>query len=215
MSNFTIRGAAKSDLDRLIELEAHSFESDRLSRRSFRHLLGRGHAVFRVAMRGRGIVGYYILLFRAGSPAGRLYSLAVHQGARGAGFAKALLADAERLARRKRRHVLRLEVREDNLPAIRLYERLGYQPIGRRAHYYADRTHALRYEKHLGARGDIRASDSEEDRSPRDDDALSPQMTGRREAVALRPKTVLVPLRRGARPASEDDAVSAATPRRA
>ncbi|MEJ0097539.1 MAG: hypothetical protein WDM84_05845 [Bauldia sp.] len=40
-------------------------------------------------------------------------------------------------------------MREDNLPAIRLYERLGYRRIGRHARYYADGADALRYEKPL------------------------------------------------------------------
>ena len=43
----------------------------------------------------------------------------------------------------------RLEVREDNSRAIDLYEKNGYQPIGRKPAYYADGADALRYEKPL------------------------------------------------------------------
>ena len=49
-------------------------------------------------------------------------------------------------------------MRDDNLPAIRLYERCGYRLIGRYARYYADKADALRYEKLL--------AEPDKDRSP-------------------------------------------------
>ncbi len=49
--------------------------------------------------------------------------------------------------------MLRLEVREDNSRAIRIYEKSGYRKIGREPGYYEDGATALRYEKTL--RGDI------------------------------------------------------------
>jgi hypothetical protein len=45
--------------------------------------------------------------------------------------------------------ILRLEVREDNAGAIRLYQHHGYRRIGRYLNYYADQTDALRFEKRL------------------------------------------------------------------
>jgi ribosomal protein S18 acetylase RimI-like enzyme len=60
-----------------------------------------------------------------------------------------MLGDAERLAASRKKRVLRLEVRADNAPAIRLYESRGYRLIGRYAGYYADDADALRYEKRL------------------------------------------------------------------
>jgi ribosomal-protein-alanine N-acetyltransferase len=178
MSNFTIRGARKADLEKLIALEAHSFELDRISPRSFGRLLGKASVCVRVASAGDTIAGYYVLLFRAGSVIARLYSIAVHGNSRGSGLAQALLADAERIARRRKRDALRLEVRDDNIPAIRLYEKLGYRPIGRYQHYYADKAHALRYEKCLDVSDQGWATESEEDRSPRNADAFSSSMTG-------------------------------------
>jgi ribosomal protein S18 acetylase RimI-like enzyme len=73
---------------------------------------------------------------------------------RGAGLGRRLLADAERVAAADRKGVLRLEVRADNRPAIRLYESLGYRQIGRYAGYYADKTDAIRYEKPLSRAGE-------------------------------------------------------------
>jgi len=93
--------------------------------------------------------GYSLVLFRKGSSVARLYSIAVDGERRSEGLGRRLLADAEALAIRRKQRVLRLEVREDNLPAIRFYERRGYRLIGRYDRYYADRTDALRYEKQL------------------------------------------------------------------
>jgi ribosomal protein S18 acetylase RimI-like enzyme len=47
---------------------------------------------------------------------------------------------------------LRLEVRADNVAAIRLYERHGYRRIGRLAAYYDDGADGWRYEQPLANR---------------------------------------------------------------
>jgi ribosomal-protein-alanine acetyltransferase len=136
-------------VSRLTALEAGAFASDRLSPRSFRRLIGAATAACRVAAAGSDIAGYYLLLFRRGSDIARLYSIAVDRRCRGRGIATRLIAHAERTARRRGLRRLRLEVRESNRAAIRLYERLGYRQIGRRTGYYADGADARRYEKCL------------------------------------------------------------------
>lgn len=173
MPDFTIRTAKRSDLGALAALEERVFSSDRLSPRSFRRLSVSPGAALRVAAGEDGIAGYGLVFVRANSRIARLYSIAVHPERRGLGLARRLLADAERQARRRGCRALRLEVREDNPAAIRLYERAGYRPIGRVAGYYADGMAALRYEKDLGA-------DAEEDRSPDDAGPISPYMSARR-----------------------------------
>ena len=152
MPGVEIRNAEDADLDGLGALEARSFASDRLARRSLWRLLCRPSASLRVAAAKAGgtVHGYSLVLFRKGSSVARLYSIAVDDERRGEGLGRRLLADAEGVAARRQQRVLRLEVREDNLPAIRLYERRGYRLIGRYARYYADKADALRYEKPLG-----------------------------------------------------------------
>jgi len=151
MRSPTVRAASSSDIDRLLELESAAFGSDRLSRRSFTRLLRAASAACRVIAEGRAVLGYALLLFRAGSRVARLYSLALDAGHRGRGLATALLADAERLARRRGCDRLRLEVRVDNPAAVRLYERSGYAFRGLVEGYYADGAAARRYEKRLAA----------------------------------------------------------------
>ena len=174
MPGLRIRDGKPADLAALCEIEARSFAADRLSPRSFRRLIGRPSAHLRVAVAGREIVGYHLVLTRSGGTVARLYSIAVAASARGLGFGEKLLADAERQAKRSGGSVLRLEVRPDNGGAIRLYAQRGFERIGTYRAYYADRSDALRYQKTLrrtarrdggGGKG---PSDADEDRSPQD-----------------------------------------------
>jgi len=134
-----------------VALEAH-FPSDRLGRRQVRHLLTRAHAEAWVAEVGGRIVGDAVVLFRRGFDAARLYSLVVAPEARGHGVGAALLDAAERGAARRGCVSVRLEVREDNDAALRLYARHGYASVGRVDLYYHDGADAVRMRKRL--RGD-------------------------------------------------------------
>lgn len=168
MPSFKIRDAGPADIDALAGLEAAAFAADRLSRRSFRRLIGTGSAACRLVRVGGELAGYSLLLFRRGTRVARLYSIAVDSRHRGHGLAEALMRDAERTAEGRGSAVLRLEVREDNAAAIGLYRRLGYRPIGTYANYYANDSDALRFEKSLAGDRRERSAEPDEDRSPRD-----------------------------------------------
>ena len=73
--------------------------------------------------------------------------------------AEALMRAGEEPVRGRACAHLRLEVRRDNEPAIRLYRKLGYRLFGTIPHYYEDDQEALRFEKRIrfysGARSDL------------------------------------------------------------
>jgi ribosomal-protein-alanine acetyltransferase len=146
-----IRGAERADLDALVEIENRCFDSDRLSRRSFRHLLTRGRAATLVAESGGVVVGYVLVLFSHGTLHARIYSLAVDPAARGLGLGRDLVEAAEDAAKDQECSEIRLEVRKDNAEAIGLYESLGYRRFGVLADYYEDHEDALRYRKSLAS----------------------------------------------------------------
>jgi ribosomal-protein-alanine acetyltransferase len=146
-----IRGAELTDLDALVEIENRCFDSDRLSRRSFRHLLTRGRAATLVAESGGVVVGYVLVLFSHGTLHARIYSLAVDPAARGQGLGRDLVEAAEDAAKDQECSEIRLEVRKDNAEAIGLYESLGYRRFGVLADYYDDHEDALRYRKSLAS----------------------------------------------------------------
>ncbi|MCD2471943.1 GNAT family N-acetyltransferase/peptidase C39 family protein [Jiella sp. MQZ9-1] len=139
----------------MVALEEAAFDADRITRRSFRNLIGSSSALILVAEAGEtggAILGYAALLFRRGTGLARLYSLAVAKASAGRGVGRRLLKACEAAAFDRDRILLRLEVREDNVRAIQLYRSEGYRPIGRYLDYYADHMPALRFEKTL--RGD-------------------------------------------------------------
>jgi ribosomal-protein-alanine acetyltransferase len=144
-----IRHAQLTDLDELVELEKSSFETDRLSRRSFRHWLATNHRALLVAEVDKAVVGYILIIYHPGTRLARIYSLAVSTQHRGEGIAKALMLAGEQAANEDGRLYLRLEVSVDNIPAIKLYETMGFQKFGIYRDYYQDHKDASRYQKRI------------------------------------------------------------------
>lgn len=147
-----IRPATTADLDTLVALEERVFAGDRLSRRSLRHLLTRGHAATLAATAEDGTLrGYVLVLYHRGTSRARLYSIAVDPAHRGQGVAAALVGAAEQAARGEGYPALRLEIRRDNAPSLALFRRLGYREFGIHRDYYEDGMDAVRLEKALGS----------------------------------------------------------------
>ena len=147
---FRIRRATRADLPGLLALERSAFTTDHLSERQYRHHLNNDAAEVLAACDGSGLLGKAVVFFRRGSDIARLYSIAVAHDARGRGVGEALLDAAEARARARGAACMRLEVRQDNPGAMRLYERRGYARFGMRSAYYEDGADAWRYEKRLG-----------------------------------------------------------------
>jgi len=147
MSANSLRRPVASDLDELIRLEQASFETDRLSRRSFQRWLVNDDCIFLVEERNGRLGGYILVISRQGTRLARLYSLAVDPALRGQGLASLLIERAEWQAREQGAIYMRLEVAEDNEAAIALYRKLGYEAFGFYRDYYDDHADALRMEK--------------------------------------------------------------------
>lgn len=148
LSNVVIRPARPADIDALLQLES-LFPTDALSRRSFRRLLKRPSARLWTAELDGAVVGSAVLLTRSNSGAARLYSLVVAPRARGHGIGARLISQAETEARQQGKHTMNLEVRTDNVPAIRLYHQLGYTDTGTLVGFYEDGSDALHLQRPL------------------------------------------------------------------
>ena len=144
-----IRAVRSSDLDALEALEKKTFETDRLSRRSFRRWINGEHRAFLVATINAKLVGYILIILHRGTSLARLYSIAVDSDIRGRGLGRRLLVAGEKAARDAGRIDMRLEVREDNTGAIQLYESMGYHRFGEYEDYYEDHEDAFRYQKRI------------------------------------------------------------------
>ena len=145
----SIRPARSEDLEALVALEERCFSGDRISRRSFRHMLKVDSAEILVAEAEGALAGSAVLLNRSGTGLTRLYSLAVDPAMRGRGIARRLLAACEEATLARGHIVLRLEVRRDNAAACALYKAAGYRACGSVPDYYEDGETALRFEKLL------------------------------------------------------------------
>lgn len=144
-----IRRATPADLDALVALEQAAFTTDHLSRRQYRrHLHGASALVLAASVHSQ-LCGKAVVFFRRNSDIARLYSIAVAESARGRGLGERLLQAAEAASRRHGARCMRLEVRQDNAAAMRLYERQGYRRFGAYPGFYEDGADAWRYEKAL------------------------------------------------------------------
>lgn len=150
MTDIRIQPATLADLPALIALEEITFDSDRISRRSFRRWLAHPkHSALLVAKQGLDLAGYALIFLHQGTRLARLYSIAVSENFRGQRIGQQLLEAAEKVACDAGRVYMRLEVRKDNIGAIKLYEKLGYQQFGSYEDYYEDHADALRYQKRI------------------------------------------------------------------
>ncbi len=135
--------------DDLLALEESCFPTDRINRRNLRNLL-RSPSAYCVAAYHRGrLVGSMVILFRRTSRSARIYSLAVQEEARGMGIGRRMMAKAVKEARWRGCDRMRLEVRMDNIPAIRLYQALGFTDTDVLPGYYEDGSHAFVMRKEL------------------------------------------------------------------
>ena len=144
-----IRPARLADIPALVRLENHCFSTDRLSGRSFRHLITRGKASLLILEEIDCLSGYALVLFHQSTSMARLYSLAVDPELRGRGIAAALLHAAEDNALHHGVVTMRLEVSVNNHAAIALYQKHGYREFAIHPDYYEDHTPAIRMEKAL------------------------------------------------------------------
>ena len=146
----TIRPPEPGDVAPLVAIENAAFTTDQLDRRAFRHAVKSPTILALVASGGGGeILGYVLVQIRRGSNIGWLTSVAVAPAAHGQRLGRKLVEAAESATRKTGRTRVRLEVREDNGSARKLYESLGYARTALVPDYYEDGTAAWRYEKAL------------------------------------------------------------------
>lgn len=142
-----LRSGRLTDIAELQEIESRTFSYCRLSRASFRRFLSSPCASLIVAECGDTIAGYALVLFHSHGRIARLYSIAVDPMSGRHGIGSALLTAAVRASERREFKTLRLEVREDNAPALNLYRKAGYLEKARLPCYYGDGQDGIRLEK--------------------------------------------------------------------
>ena len=132
--NFRIVPMTAAHLPRVAALEQVCFPADPWSEALFRDALECPDAALLAAEGEDGaVLGYAVL--SSVLDEGNLDNIAVAPDCRRRGVADALLSALTDLGR-GRLSVLFLEVRASNQPAVALYEKHGFVPVGRRKNYY-------------------------------------------------------------------------------
>lgn len=130
----TVRAMRPRDVERVVAIERASFAVP-WTASTFRGLLERRSTGLWVAESGDEIVGYAVVW--AVLDQAELGNVAVADGWRRRGIATRLVDTVLAWLRERAVQHLYLEVRESNTGAQRLYERHGFQEVGRRAGYYS------------------------------------------------------------------------------
>jgi ribosomal-protein-alanine N-acetyltransferase len=128
------RPASPADLAAVTRIEARSFV-DPWPADAFRPYLG---ALFWVAEDDGAVVGY--LVARTAGDEAEVLDIAVDPAARGRGIGRVLVTRALETLRDRGARRTFLEVRESNAVALKLYQSLGFLPVGRRRSYYRQPT---------------------------------------------------------------------------
>ena len=142
MLDLSIRAAVESDAPAIASIEAQSFKAP-WTEEMILSEMREPYASFYAAFSGETLIGYYGFLHISDEL--HIMNVAVHPDFRGEGVGKSLMTDLKQRAMSLSARAITLEVRESNLVAKRLYERVGFVLAGVRPHYYMDKENALIY----------------------------------------------------------------------
>jgi len=137
-------------LDKLYEIEIQCFNQEAFTKRQIGYLLADYNTIGLVAKVDGETAGFIISRVEIENDTlhGHIITINVTPAYRRKGIASKLLQETEAILKGKGITECNLEVREDNLAALRLYQNSGYKKIGRLEKYYADK-HGLYLKKSL------------------------------------------------------------------
>jgi ribosomal-protein-alanine N-acetyltransferase len=141
LSSITLRAMRWPDIEAVHAIEAAVFDIDPWSAEQFWGELAQPTRAYVVAESAGTIVGYagaYLL-----PPDADVQTIAVSGSAQGRGVGRMLLEELIAIAVRHECSQLLLEVRSDNVSALGMYERFGFESISKRRDYYASGVDAL------------------------------------------------------------------------
>ena len=134
-----LRKANLRDIPAILEIEQECFREDSFSREQFAYLIGRSKGTFYVVVEQELIIAYISLLLHAGTHYLRKYSIAF----RGRKLGQLLMEQTIATAHDCKAAKITLEVKVTNTPAIRLYMKNGFIPVGVKPAYYHDGSDAI------------------------------------------------------------------------
>lgn len=131
-----VRCMTEDDLDKVATMEKQIFSTP-WSKQNFAESLTKAYSHFYVAVL-EDVVGYCGIHNLGGD--GEITNVAVDETQRGKGIAYEMLSYAMEDAMKKGVEAFTLEVRISNTPAIKLYEKMGFENKGIRKNFYENPT---------------------------------------------------------------------------
>lgn len=134
-SGWVLRVVTAEDLPVVQEIERQAFAhpwSAELLRRELTH----EWSTILLAEEDGCILGF--LIFWVVHDEVHILNVATRPEQRNRGIATAILAEALERGRKRNCTLATLEVRRSNAPALHIYERFGFRPVGVRPNYYVD-----------------------------------------------------------------------------
>jgi ribosomal-protein-alanine acetyltransferase len=137
-------------LDKLYQIEEQCFDQEAFTKRQIAYLLTDYNTIALAAKVDTDIVGFIITQVEVeeNTEFGHIITINVAPNYRRQKTGTKLIHEIESLLKQKGITESRLEVREDNNPAIKLYQKLGYQTMGKIENYYGKK-HGLCFKKTL------------------------------------------------------------------
>lgn len=137
ISTVKVRRMSQDDLNQVMEIEKLSYPNHHWSKDSFYNELNNKLAYYYCISdqedKVLAYIGYWHILEEA-----HVTTLAVHPSCRNKQLAQILLITMIKDCYEKMIKYITLEVRESNIAAISLYEKLGFSSVGQRKNYYQD-----------------------------------------------------------------------------
>ena len=144
-----IETATNKLLDTLYKIETQCFEEEAFSKRQIAYLLTDYNTIALAAKVSSDVAGFIIAQIETDQTEyGHIITLNIAPNYRHKGIAVRLLKELEALFKQRGIPECRLEVREDNHAAIKLYHKMGYQTMSKLERYYGKK-HGLYLKKTL------------------------------------------------------------------
>lgn len=148
-SKVITRKAELKDIPGILNIEQICFQEDSFSEKQFVYLIKRAKGIFYVILEQDKVIAYVSLLFHGKTHYLRVYSIAVHPEYRGRSLGQHLMECTLQAARMYDAKKITLEVKDSNAPAIALYMKNGFMPIGIKPYYYHDGSDAVYMQRTL------------------------------------------------------------------
>ena len=135
--DLTVEAATIKNLEVFYRIELQCFKEEAFAKQLIADLLSDYNTISLEAKAGAEIVGFIIAqIDYDDGEYGHIITLNVAPDYRKKGVATKLLLEVEGYLKQRGVNECRLEVREDNHAAIKLYHKLGYRTVGKLERYY-------------------------------------------------------------------------------